>query len=105
LLEICAHTAADDVPATYTLLRIEGPDVEVASLPDRVLPPDWRDRPELTQNLGTVWLMEGSGVLLRVPSAIVPHTSHFLFNPLHRLAEEFVITEAVEYPFDMRIKR
>jgi RES domain-containing protein len=105
LLEICAHTAADDVPATYTLLQIEGPDVEVATLPEGVLPPDWPGQPELTQSIGTAWLTGVSEVLLRVPSVIVPHTSHFLFNPRHVLAKEFVIIEAIDYPFDVRIKQ
>jgi RES domain-containing protein len=105
LLEVCAHTVAQDVPASYTLLRIEGPDVEMAGLPDGVLPKDWTNHPELTQRLGTAWLTEVSGVLLRVPSAIVPHTWNYVFNPLHPLAAEFRITETTEYPFDGRIKR
>jgi RES domain-containing protein len=105
LLEVCVHTAANDVPASFKLLRVEGPDVEVASLPDGALPQDWVERSELTQRLGTAWLVGGSGVLLRVPSAIVPYTWNFLFNPLHPLAREFGIVEAIDYPFDMRIKR
>jgi len=105
LLEVCVHTAANDVPASFKLLRIEGPDVEVATLPDRALPQDWKNRPELTQRIGTAWLAEGSGVLLRVPSAIVPHTSNYLFNPLHPLAKGFQIVEAMAWPFDVRIKR
>jgi RES domain-containing protein len=105
LLEVCVHTAANDVPESFMLLRIEGPDVEVATLPEGALPKDWMNQPELTQRLGTDWLIERSGVLLRVPSAIVPHTSNYLFNPVHPLAAEFRIAEAEEYPFDGRIKR
>lgn len=105
LLEVCVHTAADDVPASFKLLRIEGPDVAVATLPEGALTPDWMDRPELTQGLGTDWLTANSGVLLRVPSAIVPHTANYLFNPLHPLASEFRSVEAVAWPFDMRLKR
>jgi RES domain-containing protein len=87
------------------LLRIEGADVEIAALPDGVLPKDWNNHPELTQRRGTAWLTEVSGVLLRVPSAIVPHTWNYVFNPQHPLAAEFRITEAIEYPFDGRIQR
>jgi RES domain-containing protein len=105
LLEVCVHTAANVVPASFTLLRIEGPDVEVATLPDGVLPLDWANQIELTQRLGTAWLTANSGVLLRVPSAIVPFTSNYLFNPLHPLAKEFKIVEASDYPFDFRIKK
>ncbi len=105
LLEVCVHTAANEVPASFKLLRIEGPDVEVAVLPDGTLSQDWTDHPELTQRLGTAWLREGSGVLLRVPSAVVPYTSNYLFNPLHPLAAEFRIVEATAWPYDGRIKR
>jgi RES domain-containing protein len=105
LLEVCVHTAASDVPANFTLLRIEGPEVEVANLPDGSLTPEWTHNPELTQRLGTAWLKARSGVLLRVPSAIVPYTSNYVFNPLHSLASEFSIVEAIAWPFDGRIKR
>jgi RES domain-containing protein len=105
LLEVCVHTTANRVPEDFTLLRVEGPDVEVAALPDGSLPKEWVDQPELTQRLGTEWLQERWGVLLRVPSAIVPHTSNYLLNPLHPLAGEFRIVEATAWPFDGRIKR
>ncbi len=105
LLEVCVHTAANDVPASFKLLRIVGPDVELATLPNGALPHDWRDRPESTQRLGKAWLVGGSGVLLRVPSAIVPYTTNYLFNPLHPLAKEFRIVEAMVWPLDERIKR
>src|SRR5450631_2567217 len=61
LLEVCVHTAANDVPPEFTLLKI--------------------------------------------PSAIVPQTANFLFNPLHANASLFHIAEALKYPFDFRIKR
>jgi RES domain-containing protein len=105
LLEVCVHTTADRVPKSFTLLRIEGPDVEISSILPDTLPSEWVKRPELTQRLGTAWLQSGAGVLLRVPSAIVPHTSNYLFNPLHPLAGQFRVVEAMEYPFDGRIKQ
>jgi hypothetical protein len=42
--------------------------------------------------------------LLKLPSAIVPHTWNFLFNALHPDADRFAIAEARRYPFDSRIK-
>ncbi len=32
LLEICVHTAANDIPPEYTLLRIEGPDLAIDTI-------------------------------------------------------------------------
>jgi RES domain-containing protein len=51
----------------------------------------------VTRSLGTAWLRKKQSVLLRVPSAIVPETSNFVFNPLH--------VDAAAYPFDARLKR
>jgi RES domain-containing protein len=105
LLEVCVHTSANDVPPEFTLLRIEGPDVEAPSIRIDDLPKDWRTRLEATRDLGTAWLEKNESVLLRVPSAIVPETLNCLFNPSHRQAAEFRIVEALAYPFDARLKR
>ena len=49
LLEVCVHTCANDVPPDFTLLKIEGPDMEpdVIGLDD--LPADWMTRLEATR--------------------------------------------------------
>src|SRR5271167_2507930 len=74
LLEVCVHTAANDVPPDFTLLRIEGPELSFISISESDLPPDWQTRLDVTRDLGTAWLRSGAGCLLRIPSAIVPHT-------------------------------
>jgi RES domain-containing protein len=104
LLEVCVHTSSSDVPPTYTLLRIEGPDTETLSIAEESLPPDWTLKPEITRQLGDKWLRERASVLLRVPSAIVPQTSNYILNPLHADASRFNITQIYKYPFDVRIK-
>jgi RES domain-containing protein len=105
LLEVCVHTSANDVPPEFTLLRIEGPDVEAPSIRIDDLPEEWRTRLEATRDLGTAWLEKNESVLLRVPSAIVPETLNCLFNPSHPKAAKFRIVEALAYPFDARLKR
>ncbi len=105
LLEMCVHTAVSDVPPAYTLLRIEAPDVEVSKLDIARLPTDWRSQTGLTRELGTLWLQSNAAVVLEVPSAIAPYTSNFLFNPLHESAGRFRVTEAMEWPFDGRLKQ
>lgn len=104
LLEVCVHTSANDVPPEFTLLKIEGPDVDVPSVTLDELPDDWRSSLEVTRDLGTAWLEKNQSVLLRVPSAIVPETANFLFNSLHRQAGKFHIAEVFSYPFDARLK-
>ena len=93
LLEVCVHTSANDVPPEFTLLKTESPDRKISVIRPEDLPQDWRTRPELTRDLGTAWLRKKEGVLLQVPSAIVPETANFLFNPLHIDAAKFRITD------------
>jgi RES domain-containing protein len=104
LLEVCVHTSANDVPPEFTLLKIEGPDVEVPSIKADDLPKDWRTRLEVTRDLGTAWLERNESVLLEVPSVIVPETVNFLFNPSHKQAMKFRIADVFSYPFDLRLK-
>jgi RES domain-containing protein len=105
LLEICVHTAANDVPPDFTLLKIEGPDPLISTITTDSLPLDWQNNLKVTRELGTAWLRANGAVLLRIPSAIVPQTSNFLFNPLHPRAIDFKIVETLTYPFDTRIKQ
>lgn len=105
LLEVCVHTSANDVPPEFTLLRIEGPELHIPSVRTEELPDGWRERVELTRDLGSAWLERNDSALLRVPSAIVPETVNYLFNPSHPNAAEFRIIEEIAYPFDTRLKR
>lgn len=104
LLEVCVHTSANDVPPDFTLLRIEGPDARISTIRLEDLPADWALRLEVTRDLGSAWLEKRTTALLKVPSAIVPETANFLFNPLHPDAAEFQIAAALSYPFDPRLK-
>ena len=105
LLEVCVHTASNDLPPDFTLLQIEGPDIAVPIQDPAELPSDWTTNVRATREIGDKWLAGGSSVLLRVPSVIVPRTFNFLFNPLHPHAKEFDIRQAYVYPFDVRLKQ
>jgi RES domain-containing protein len=105
LLEVCVHTAANDVPPEFTLLKVVGPDVEVAVVEESNLPQGWQKNLVITKRLGTEWLQRKEASLLKLPSAIVPRTWNYLLNPLHPDAGRFAIEEAYRYPFDVRIKQ
>lgn len=105
LLEVCVHTAANDVPPEFTLLLVEGPEAAFEAVSSKELVSGWQSKLELTRDIGTLWLRENRSALLKVPSAIVPETFNFLFNPLHRDAKRFRIANAFPYPFDVRLKR
>ena len=104
LLEVCVHTSANDVPPQFTLLRISGPDVAVVRTQLDELPENWRVDLESTRNLGTAWLQNSTSVLLGIPSALVPETWNYLFNPAHPGAASFHVVEDYPYPFDVRLK-
>lgn len=104
LLEVCVHTSANDVPPEFTLLKVMGPDVDTPAIEVKHLPPAWSMHLETTRDLGTAWLRKSHSVLLRVPSALVPETANFLFNPLHPDAGKFRIAAVFSYPFDARLK-
>jgi RES domain-containing protein len=105
LLEVCVHTCANDVPPEFMLLKIEGPEQKVSIITLDDLPKNWRFRPEVTRDLGTSWLRKKETLLLEIPSAIVPETANFLFNPIHPDAKKFRITGTFSYPFDARLKK
>src|ERR1039457_2060962 len=88
LLEVCVHTSANDVPPEFTLLKIEGPDRKVSVIALDDLPENWRSHFEVTRDLGTACLQKKQSILLQIPSAIVPETRNFLFNPLHPEAKQ-----------------
>src|SRR5882757_3909852 len=104
LLEVCVHTSASDVPPAFTLLNIQGPDLEVPSIPIVSLPKDWQTLLEVTRDLGTAWLEKKRSVLLRVKSAVLPETANYLLNPSHKQAAKFHVAEVFSYPFDLRLK-
>jgi RES domain-containing protein len=54
--------------------------------------------------LGTAWIQNNESASLRIPSVIVPETVNFLFNPSHKLAARYRITDVFSSPFDLRLK-
>ena len=100
-----AHSDAFALPPEFTLLKVEGPDLDEPSIGVDTLPKGWRTDLEITRDLGTSWLEKNETVILRVPSAIVPQTMNYLFNPAHGRAGEFRIVDAIAYRFDERLKK
>jgi RES domain-containing protein len=106
LLEVCVHTAANDVPPKYTLLEVTVPtttSVETISVDS--LPQDWSENLEATRAIGSDWLLSARSALLRVPSVLAPATFNVLLNPAHLDAKQIAITSVLDYPFDPRLKR
>jgi RES domain-containing protein len=62
------------------------------------LPNGWQANQPTTQALGNAWLAARQGLLLKIPSAILPEASNVLINPLHRQAATH-LTETDNGPF------
>ena len=84
MLEVLVHLEIDpdDFPDNLRLIRVELPD-DVAKRSVSDLPDLWEDQKLLTQAIGDAWLQANESLLLTVPSAVMPHTNNFLFNPMH----------------------
>lgn len=107
LLEILVHLEIEEehLPRSYKLLEIQVPhDVGIEKVEDREkLPNGWPKKLSLTRALGDHWLVRNSSALLQVPSALVPHTSNFLLNPLHKEAARILVASISRQGFDRRL--
>lgn len=106
LLEVCVHTAANDVPPSYTLLEVTFPaKIAIEAVDSTSLPRDWPENLEATRAIGSEWLRSMRSALLRIPSAIVPATYNVMLNPGHPDFKHIKVGSSTEYPFDARLKR
>lgn len=106
MLEVLVHfeMAPNDVPETYQLLEVEFPDKEhIWELSEESLPENWQANQAWTRSAGDEWLSGFENCLLRVPSAIVPHSYNYLLNPRHELAGKAEIVSVQSHPFDVRL--
>ena len=108
LLERLVHLEInpDDLPTTYLLLAVDIPDgTPFDSVDADNLPADWRTNDAATRPTGDRWLGDIRTALLRVPSAVTPHTLNWLLNPKHPDAANAQIVEVIRAPFDQRLFR
>lgn len=85
VLEVLVHLEAAAVLSSYSLVSIEFDDALVETLSMAVLPPHWwtSPPPQDVQAIGDRWIREGRSAVLRVPSAVIPSESIYLFNVTH----------------------
>lgn len=103
MLEILVHLEVDqeDLPDTLQLLKIALPD-SVSVAEPLALEAGWQSDIQETKGLGDGFLRAGTALLLPVPSAIMPHTENYLFNPMHPDSATAVITPEV-FSLDHRL--
>jgi RES domain-containing protein len=94
---------AGKVPRTYHLLEIEADDSLVIHDLLPLADAQWRDRIDLTRAAGDRWLAAAASLLAKVPSAVVPRTWNYLFNPLHPDAPRVAVVSELNETFDARL--
>jgi RES domain-containing protein len=114
LLEHLVHLTASNgkLPNSYNLLEVEIPETCTVTAIEPSAPPDWqsvtldwKDKSEVTQQLGDAWLAAHETPLARVPSVILPLTWNLLLNPRHPDAAAVRVVSATQSRFDMRLFR
>ena len=106
MLEVLANLelGVDEMPSSYCLLEVECPEkVTFETLNPQKLADDWWQNLEWTRAAGDQWIASNESAILRVPSAIVPHSFNYLLNPRHPDAKWCKILAYKEYPFDKRL--
>lgn len=106
MLEVLVHfeLSISEIPERYQLLEVEYPQRRAVSrLQPSALDEDWREDTEYTRSIGDEWLAAADAALLKVPSAIVPKSFNYLFNPRHPEAKQAVIKSATRHPYDARL--
>jgi RES domain-containing protein len=98
LAEVLAHLRAelDLMPTSLRLLAIDVR-ARASQSPMPELPTGWQANEPTTQALGDAWLDGQRSLLMKVPSAILPHAYSYLINPRHRQAATH-LTEVDEGP-------
>lgn len=96
---------ADEIPDHYQLLEIDFDGKKgISRLHSGSLPDEWQEDLAVTRAIGDEWLGSLKSALLRVPSAVVPHSFNYLLNPRHELAKNAEIINMQSHPYDMRLQ-
>jgi RES domain-containing protein len=101
LLEILVHVTRETIPDHFQLIEIQVPEDIKADAP--AIKDDWQADIAYTRRIGMAFLSASRGVLLKVPSAIMPKASSYLLNPRHPDASRIEIVGSYHYPFDSRL--
>lgn len=106
VLEILVHQPERVADAAFVRFEAVFSESLVTVVDPSALRRDWRRYPAGagTQSIGARWLTEARAPVLRVPSALIPEESNYLFNPLHPRHGEIVIGPAEPFVLDPRLQ-
>lgn len=105
ILEFLVHTSIQSFPNDVSLISLQvSMPTEALEVTPSDLPPSWRESPAPFQlaEIGSDWITSGKGLLLKVPSAIVPEERNTLINPSHPNSEKISINSVSSFSLDSR---
>jgi RES domain-containing protein len=107
-VEYLVHVPIALKPRDLRMAVLEVPDsVPQSRIAFTDLPPDWNAYPappELAE-IGTRWVASRSGLLLFVPSSVVPGEFNVLIDPSHPDMKRVKVLDAEGFEFDPRLLR
>jgi RES domain-containing protein len=92
------------LPTDYVAFEIGVPSDSVEVIDAHSLASDWRHDLAATRMIGDAWLSDLRTLALEVPSAVLPHSSNLLLNPLHPRAGELRVISQQPFEFDPRLR-
>lgn len=106
-LEVLAGLQTNSPLSAYVLIPAEFDDLLVVSIELEKLPSGWNQNPPTpsTQRIGDDWISSGTSVILRVPSALVPQESNYVFNPRHPDFSAVTVGKPERLSLDSRLRR
>jgi RES domain-containing protein len=104
ILESLVHLRRNEIPPDQYLLHIEFPDEKkITEISYKKMKGNWHEEFEYTQWIGDQFMKNQEGLVLKVPSAIVPQEHNFLFNPLHAEFKKVKILSSEILELDKRL--
>lgn len=102
MLEILVHLNSDRLPTTFMDVMLDLPEGLPVESP-AALPDAWREKPNLTADLGDEWVASMRTVALLVPSAVAKNETNVLLNPLHPDFQYLAVSAPAPVTWDGRL--
>ena len=103
ILESMVHLRTDLIPSSQFLLSIEVPEKDIITISTSKIKEGWANEPGYSQWIGDQFINGNQGLVLKVPSAIVPEECNFLINPLHRDFKKVKLNSTEPLRLDKRL--
>lgn len=105
ILEFSVNVSLDEMPRSLSLITIRIPD-QFHEVAIDELPGNWKDvpAPGAAREFGTRLLQEGSHLIIRLPSAVIPQEFNYIINPAHKDLKLCKVVAVEDFVYDIRIK-